>query len=249
MPRPRYKLYYWPGIQGRGELIRLAFEEAGVAYLDMARQPESKGGGVAGMMQVLRGDGRRRMAHFAPPILEVGAVRVSQTTNILDFIAPSLRLVPRDPKLRLAARQLQLTIADLIAEIHDVHHPIASSLYYEDQKPEARRRAGHLVGERLPKYLGYFEGLLGRARRGHLVGDTLTYVDLSMFQVMAGLGHAFPRAMRTLEAKHPRLVAQRDRVAARPRIAAYLASDRRIAWNEHDLFRAYAELDAGGRRA
>ena len=61
----------------------------------------------------------------------------------------------------------------------------------------------------------------------HLVGRRVSYSDLSLFQLVAGLRYAFPRAMARLEPHFPRVVALHDRIAARPRIAAYL--DRRDA--------------------
>ena len=242
----RYELYYWPSIQGRGEYIRLAFEEAGVPYIDVARLPQAQGGGVQAMMRLLRGEGMEGLPPFAPPILKVGNLVIAQVANILQYLAPRLGLVPDDEASRVQANQLQLTLADLASETHDTHHPVATSLYYEDQKPEARRSAGHLVTERLPKFLGYFERALERGGRGeheHLVGAGLSYVDLSMFQTLAGLRYAFPKAMARIEPGIPRLVALCDRVAARPRIAAYLASERRLPFNENDIFRHYPELD------
>lgn len=241
----RYELYYWPSIQGRGELIRLAFEEAGVPYIDVARLPQDQGGGVQAIMRLLRGE-MEGLPPFAPPILKVGDLVIAQVANILQFLAPRLGLVPDDEVSRVQANQLQLTLADLASEAHDTHHPVATSLYYEDQKPEARRRAGHLVTERLPKFLGYFERALERGGRGehdYLIGAGLSYVDLSMFQTLAGLRYAFPKAMARIEPGTPRLVALCDRVAARPRVAAYLASERRLPFNESDLFRHYPELD------
>jgi glutathione S-transferase len=234
----RYKLYYWPEIQGRGEFVRLALEEAGARYIDVARQR----GGVAAMLELLESD-EIRTPPFAPPYLKAGKVLIGQTANILLFLGSRHGLAPADEAGRLWTHQLQLTIADFIGEVHDTHHPIASSLYYEDQRKEARRRAVQFLKERLPKYLGYFERLLQR-NRGRLVGKSLTYADLSLFQIVAGLRYAFPRAMARLERRHPRLVALHDRVAARPRIAAYLASDRRIPFNQLGIFRHYKELDA-----
>jgi glutathione S-transferase len=234
----RYKLYYWPEIQGRGEFVRLALEEAGARYIDVARQR----GGVAAMLELLESD-KVKTPPFAPPFLKAGKVLIGQTANILLFLGSRHGLAPADEAGRLWTHQLQLTIADFIGEVHDTHHPIASSLYYEDQRKEARRRAVQFLKERLPKYLGYFERLLQR-NRGRLVGKSLTYTDLSLFQIVAGLRYAFPRAMARLERRHPRLVALHDRVAARPRIAAYLASDRRIPFNQLGIFRHYKELDA-----
>jgi glutathione S-transferase len=239
-------LYYWPMIQGRGEFVRLLLEEAGADYVDVARRK----GGMAAMQRILNGRGRGALP-FAPPFVRVGGVVVSQTANILAFLAPRFDLVPGDEGLRAEASQIQLTIADVVAEAHDTHHPIAGGLYYEDQKPAAKRRAASFVKERMPRYLGWLEDVLARnaASDGRwLVGHDRTYVDLSAFQLVEGLRYAFPNAMAPLERKLRRLVALRDRVAARPRIAAYLASARRLPFNEEGIFRHYPELDAPARR-
>lgn len=236
----RYELYYWAGIQGRGEFVRLALEEAGADYVDVAREA----GGESAMSRLL-GGGDVEHPPFAPPFLRAGELIIGQTANILLYLGARHGVAPDDEAGRLWTHQLQLTIADLVDEVHDTHHPIASSLYYEDQRREARTRAADFLKSRAPKYLGYFERVLERNKAGdrHLVGAALTYPDLSLFQIVAGLRYAFPRAMARLEPKHPRVVALHDRVAARPRIAAYLASDRRIAFNEHGIFRHYPELD------
>jgi glutathione S-transferase len=236
-----YELYYWAGIQGRGEFVRLALEEAGAEYVDVARGP----GGEQAMMRLLRGDGADHPP-FAPPFLKAGELVIGQTANILLYLGAHHGLAPAEEGGRLWAHQLQLTIADFVDEIHDTHHPIASSLYYEDQRREAKARTADFVKSRMPKYLGYFERVLQRDPAGseHLIGSELTYPDLSLFQIVAGLRYAFPHAMARLEPKHKRVVAVHDRVAARPRIAAYLASDRRIPFNQHGIFRHYPELDA-----
>jgi glutathione S-transferase len=239
----RYELYYWPDIQGRGEFVRLALEEGGAPYDDVARRPEGEGGGAAAVVAFLRGGGARP-APFAPPFLKAGEIVVAQTAAILRFLGPRLGLVPDGEAARLAADQLQLTISDLVNEAHDTHHPITVGEYYEDQKPEARRRAVAFVAARMPKFLGYFERELGRAGGPWALGDRRSYVDLSLFQIVDGLRYAFPRAMEGLEPGLPRLVALRDRVAALPNVAAYLASPRRIAFNEKGIFRRYPELDA-----
>jgi glutathione S-transferase len=236
----RYELYYWSSIQGRGEFVRVALEEAGADYVDVARQP----GGEAEMMRLLDGEEIARPS-FAPPFLKAGALLIGQTANILFYLGGQLGLAPAAEAGRLWAHQLQLTIADLVDEAHDTHHPIAGSLYYEDQRKEALARAADFRRSRMPKYLGHFERILSRnnARGGHLIGARLSYPDLSLFQIVAGLRYAFPKAMAGLEQKHPRVVALHDRIAARPRIAAYLASDRRIPFNQHGIFRHYPELD------
>jgi glutathione S-transferase len=236
----RYELYYWPSIQGRGEFVRLALEDAGADYVDVAR----RAGGVDRMLRLIHGRGVERPP-FAPPYLRVGKHLIGQTANILAFLGPRLGLAPASEAGRLWTHQLQLTIADLVDEAHDTHHPIASSLYYEDQRKEAKRRAADFLATRAPKYLDHFEDVLARNRAGDawLVGARPTYADLSLFQVVEGLRYAFPRAAKQLERRHRRVVALHDRVRARPRLAAYLASRRRIPFNEMGIFRHYPELD------
>ena len=235
-----YQLFYWPEIQGRGEFVRLALEDAGAAYDDIAR----KAGGMDRMFAVMKG-GRDKHPPFAPPFLKAGKLVIAQVANILFYLGPRLKLSPRDEAGRLWLHQLQLTVTDFVKEIHDTHHPVGSGLYYEDQKPEASRRAPHFTGERIPKYLDYFAGVLARnsGGKGYMVGRALSYVDLSIFQLIAGLRYAFPKRMAKLAPKYPGLVALHERVAARPNIAAYLASDRRIPFNQHGIFRYYRELD------
>lgn len=239
----RYELYYWPSIQGRGEFVRLALEDAGAEYIDVARLTKRRGG-IPALMDFLESRSVKRPP-FAPPFLKAGDLVIAQTANILLFLGPRLRLVPKSEASRFWAHQLQLTIADWVAEVHDTHHPISGGLYYEDQKREAKRRAADFRAERLPKFLGYFEGLLERNPKGtdYLVGKAVSYVDLSMLQMIAGLRYAFPQAMAKLEPKHPRLAALHDRVSARRRLAAYLSSERRLPFSEEGIFRHYPELD------
>jgi glutathione S-transferase len=241
----RYELYYWPTIQGRGEFVRLALEEGGADYVDVARMPARRGMGMPALMRMLE-DKATPQPPFAPPFLRVGDLVIGQTANILLYLGSRLGLSPRAEDGRLWTHQLQLTISDFVSEIHDTHHPIAASLYYEEQKPEAKRRTDDFIRLRLPKFLGYFESVLARnpRRGGFAVGGRLSYVDLSLFQVVAGLRYAFPNAMKRLVTDCPRLADTHDRVASRPRIAAYLASKRRVPFGESDLFRHYPELDA-----
>jgi len=213
----RYELYYWPGIQGRGEFVRLALEDAGAPYRDVCRRsnraPESP-------------------QAFAPPFLKAGKLVIPQTANILLYLGPRLGLAPGNEAQRLRLHGLQLTIADWLSEVHDTHHPIAASFYYEEQKAEARRRAGVFLAERLPKFMAYFE---------RAVDERFSYVHLSLFQMIEGLQYAFPNAMRKM--KFPKLRKLHERVARRPRLAAYLSSKRRIPFNQHGIFRRYPELD------
>jgi glutathione S-transferase len=225
----RYRLYYWAEIQGRGEFIRLALEFAGAEYVDVLRHS---------------GDFSfpKKRTPFALPYLVAGKHVVSQTANILLYLGPRLRLAPKDEAGRLWAHQLQLTLADWLTEAHDTHHPIGPGLYYEEQKREAKRRTADFLAVRLPKYLDYFEGVLASANKGYLLGRTLTYPDLSLFQMVTGLRYAFPRAMKRLERRYPRVVKVQNRVQQHPRLTAYFGSKRRIPFNKMGIFRAYPEL-------
>jgi glutathione S-transferase len=243
-----YELFYWPGIQGRGEFVRLALEAAGAPYVDVARE-RAAGRGMKALMAMLEGGAPQ--TPFAPPFLRDGAVVVSHVANILQYLGPKLNLAPKDEAGRIFAHALQLTITDLVAEVHDTHHPISTDLYFEDQKKEAKARAAAFLQDRVPKYLGYFERLLGDNPAGqkHAVGGELTTVDLSLFQVWAGLAYAFPRAFAGADKLYPALAALAASVAARPSVAAYLASDRRIPFNESGIFRRYPELDPAPAKA
>ena len=237
----RYELYYWPTIQGRGEFIRLALEEAGADYVDVARRLGQRG--VPAMMKFIDG---KRAPHppYAPPFLKAGKIVVAQVANILLFLGSRLNLAPRDEAGRLWAHQLQLTISDLVVEIHDTHHPVSGWLYFEEQRPAARRRSKDFWRYRVPKFLGYFERVLKANGGKFTVGRRLSYVDLSLFQIIEGLRYAFPKHMKRFEKKIPSLVALHDRVAKRPRIKAYLASKRRIAFSQWGIYRYFKELDA-----
>jgi glutathione S-transferase len=241
----RYELHYWPEIQGRGEFVRLALEEADADYVDIARGTKADTGGMPAMMKVLDDD-KIATPPFAPPFLKAGRLVIGQTPNILLFLGDRHALHPTNEAGRLWAHQLQLTVGDLVKEAHDTHHPIGSGLYYEDQKAEAKKYADEFRRERIPKYLKYFERVLAQNPRGDkfLVGARLTYCDLSLFQVIEGLRYAFPAAMTKFERHIPKLIALRDRIEKRPRIGRYLASPRRVAFNESGIFRRYPELDA-----
>jgi glutathione S-transferase len=238
-----YELYYWPTIQGRGEFVRLALEEAGAPYKDVAREA-AKGAGVGALMALMEGR-KNDKPPFAPPFLKAGRLLIGQTANILQFLGGRHGLAPLDEAGRYWVQGLQLTVTDFVAEVHDTHHPIASGLYYEDQQKEARRRSADFLDNRLPKFLGYFETVLARNRRAdrYAAGAKLTYVDLSLFQIVAGLRYAFPRAMGRAARRYRRLYSLHARIQERPRIAAYLASPRRIAFNTDGIFRRYDELD------
>lgn len=238
----KYTLYYWPGIQGRGEFVRLALEEADAPYADTALRLEKEGGGVAAMKPFLEGADVRRPP-YAPPFLKAGRQLIGQTPNILFFLGARHGLAPRDDAGRLWVNQLQLTIADFAVEIHDTHHPLGPTLYYEDQKPEAKVRTAEFLKSRLPKFLGYFERVIERNGAGAwMAGRSLTYADLSMAQVIAGLRYAFPAAIRGALRSRTRLARLHDAVFDRPRIRRYADSGRRLGFNNDDVFRRYPEL-------
>jgi len=239
-----YELHYWPTIQGRGEFVRLALEAAGADYADVARGAEDSGQGLPAMLRYLK-DSKVTHPPFAPPFLKDGAVVVGQTAAILHYVAPRLKLVARSEQARVWTLQIQLTIADVVTEAHDTHHPVGAGLYYEDQKAEALRCAKEFCSARIPKFLQWFESILARNPAGtrHLVGGKLSYADLSLFQLVEGLRYAFPKAAERALAKAPGVVDLHGRMAALPRVAAYLRSERRIPFNEQGIFRRYPELD------
>jgi len=237
----RYELFYWPTIQGRGEFVRLALEEAGADYVDVARE-KGRGLGEAALMKLWR-NASLPQPPFAPPFLRAGKLIIAQTAHILQYLGPRLGLVPKSEPVRLWAHQLQLTVADFVVEIHDTHHPLGSHLYYPEQRREALRRAAHFTAQRAPQFLAYFDGVLRRSGGAYLLGRRFSYVDLSMFQLISGLRYAFPRMMQRMAPKLRALSALHERVAERPNIAAYLASPRRIAFNQEGIFRHYPELD------
>ena len=243
-----YQLHYWPRIQGRGEFVRLALEATGTPYLDVARGAETEGGGVGAMAPYLSGEATARPP-FACPFLVDGKRVIGQTAAILLYLGPRLRLAGTSEADRLWTHQIQLTIADVVAEVHDLHHPVASTLYYEDQRVESLRRAQDFRKTRLPKFLRWFETVLERNARNdgraapHLVGGRLGYADLSLFQVVEGLRYALPKAAGKALKKTPQIVALHEGVRRHKRIAAYLQSDRRLPFNEEGIFRHYPELD------
>jgi len=243
-----YELHYWPGIQGRGEFVRLALEAAGAPYVDIARGDEAAGQGVAAMSHYLEDESVARPP-FACPFLVDRKHVIAQTAAILLYLGPRLGLVAKGEADRLWTHQIQLTIADLVVEAHDIHHPLGGELYYEDQKAEALRRAAVFRKARMPKFLAWFEAVLERnprnapGRMPHLVGGRLSYADLSLFQAVEGLRYALPMASRKAMKKTPRVIELHAGVMAHRRVAAYLASERRLPFNEQGIFRHYPELD------
>ncbi|WP_185984073.1 glutathione S-transferase [Aureimonas mangrovi] len=238
-----FDLWYWPGIPGRGEFPRLVLEAAGAPYREMAQLPESQGGGMAAMQAFLDGERGRRIP-FAPPFLVDGDVIISQAGVIAAYLGEKLGLAPDGEADRHFARSIAMTTADVVAEAHDVHHPVGAGLYYEDQKTEALRRAQEFRAERMPKFVGWYEELVAANGSGYLIGGRLTYADLGLFQLVEGLRYAFPRRMKAIEGEHPKVIALVETVRAHDRVSAYLKSERRQPFNENGIFRHYPELDA-----
>lgn len=233
-----YRLIYWPTLQGRGEFVRLTFAAAGVDYVDVARLPEDQGGGARAVLDRLKADAP--LPPLAPPILEHGALVLAQTSAILHYLGVRHALTPTDPAGQAQVLQLLMSVADLVSETHDTHHPITSSRKYETQIPEAMRRAAAFRAQRMPKFLGWFERVLGHGG-DWLVGERMSVADIALFQVLEGLAYAFPFTFGRLELD--RCNALRDRVAAHPGISAYLQSDARLPFKENGIFRRYPALD------
>jgi glutathione S-transferase len=241
----RYELFYWPGLPGRGEFVRLVLEEAGADYTDVARMPKSKGGGVQRVLEAIEGK-LGGVVPFAPPILRVGSLVMWQTANICDFLGRRHGLAGADEGEHRTSLALMMTIMDLAAEAHDTHHPVSTALYYEEQREEAKRRSTAFLDQRMPKFLGSFERVVAKNQAGKgraLVGAHLTYPDLALFQVLEGLAYAFPKGYGAVKPEIPHLLALRKAIRSRPRIRAYLASKRRQDFNETGIFRRYPELD------
>lgn len=185
-----YHLVYWPGLPGRGEHVRLALEEAGASYTDTAHIKDGINEVLAQIDSKNIGDDTSPPP-LAPPILKHGDLTINQTPNILLYLGPKLGLAPKpgddDEDGLFIVNELALTALDgLSNEPHDCHHPIASGLYYEDQKEESLRKSKDYVANRLPKFVGYFERVLKSKASGDgpwLYGGKLTYADLVLFQV------------------------------------------------------------------
>lgn len=233
-----YELWYWDGIPGRGEFVRLALEAGGIAYRERVREPGTSANALVEDMQ-----SPRKHPPFAPPYLVADGMTLAQTANILLFLGEKHGLAPASLEGRLWVNQLQLTIADMVTEAHDTHHPISANDYYEDQKDEAARRARSFREERIPKFLAYFERALTGRTTWLAGGKRWTYVDLSLFHLVDGLLYAFPKRMGTVASHYPNVMALHARVAVLPALQPYFDSGRRLPFGEC-IFRQYRELDA-----
>lgn len=236
-----YDLWYWPTIQGRGEFVRLFLAAAGIGWRDRARE-----GDAQALVEDMEKRAENGFAPYAPPYLVERETdfAIAQVAHIVTWLAEKHGRTTGDAATDLHLIQLQLTITDIVAEVHDVHHPIASSLYYDDQKDAARTAAEKFREERIPKYFGHFEQALGVKDGAFMDGERWSHVDTSLFQLVEGLRYAFPERMKSVEPDYPRLIACRDAVAENEGVARYLNSERRIAFNEDGIFRHYPELDA-----
>jgi len=236
------RLLYWPQLPGRGELVRLVLAEAGLDWSEPAREQ----GSVQPVLDALSAPGE--LPHFAVPVLEIGGLRLSQTASIARYVACKHGLEGSSEAHACHALQLAMTVMDLLGEVHDTHHPVSTALYFEDQRTEAQKAAVSFRGQRLPKFLARFDAVLAHNAAEHpgsgwLLGPERTYADLFLAHAIDGLSHAFPLAMAGRLGEVPRLVAHRDQVFALPRVAAYRASQRRLPFNAHGIFRHYPDLD------
>jgi glutathione S-transferase len=231
-----YALWYWPNIPGRGEFVRLALEAAEVAYRDIAREQ-----GAEALVRDL--EARSGIRPFAPPYLVDGAFAIAQVAHILAWLADRHDFGAGELERDLELITLQLTISDMVAEVHAVHHPISTALYYADQKDAALQAAAHFRTERMLKFLDYFEDALGANQGPFVLGRKWSHVDTSLFQLVEGLRYMFPQRMEAIGDDYPRLLACHEAVVALEGIAAYRASERCIPFNKDGIFRHYPELD------
>ncbi len=240
-----FELYYWPHIQGRGEVVRLALEEAAVGYHDVAREIGEQSDNRKAILNILENTNLERPP-FAPPFLIDNGLMIAQAAAILQYLAPKVNLIGTDESDRIFAHQIQLTVTDFLMEVHDTHHPISNALYYEDQIQESKKRSKNFTESRIPKYMSYFEKIISNnpSQSGWLIGENLTYPDLSLFQIAEGLEYAFPQAFSHLINSYTNVSKLRTAVAKRPNIAAYINSERRIPFNTMGIFRYYPELDS-----
>ena len=239
-----YEFFYWPEIQGRGEFVRLALEDAGAAYIDVARGLESDGRGIPAMLAVMRGEGTSHIP-FAPPFLRDGDVIVSHTAAILLYLGRRIGLAPTGEDGRLWTHQIQLTITDIVKEVYNSHHPIDEDKWFHEQKDEATARAAVFRGDRMPKFLAWFERILEANPAGadHLVGSFVTYADLSLFQLVEGLRFAFPLASERELAKLPHVMALHKAVAERATPEGLSGERTARTVRGTGIFRRYSELD------
>jgi glutathione S-transferase len=229
------ELWYWPNIPGRGEFVRLFMEAGEIEYEDVAREK-----GVEALVEDMAS--REGIRPFAPPYIVDDDLCIGQTAHILAYLSDKHGLGAGELDLDLQMIQLQLDISDMVEEVHSTHHPIAGSLYYQDQMEAAYENARAFREERIPKYLDHFEAALEGQGGPFVLGDQWNHVDTSLFQLMEGLDYAFPKRMRELD--YPRLELCRQAVTEIDGIEAYLASDRRMEFNQDGIFRHYPELDS-----
>jgi len=230
-----YQLWYWPNIPGRGEFVRLALEAAEIDYEDMAREK-----GAEALVEDLQS--RSGIKPLAPPYLVDGDLCIGQTANILAILADRHDFGAGELETDLQLIQLQLDVTDIVAEVHNVHHPVSGNLYYHDQMDAAYEAAQNFRDTRIPHFLDHFEGALEENGGPYMLGDSWTHIDTSLFQLMEGLDYMFPSRMRSLD--YPRLELCRQAVMEIDGIEQYLASDRRLPFNEDGIFRHYPELDS-----
>ncbi|KAF1816408.1 glutathione S-transferase protein-like protein [Eremomyces bilateralis CBS 781.70] len=252
---PIYHLIYWPDIPGRGEFVRLAFEAAGTAYLDVSNASSA---GVKPVLSLISdkhvGDDVGNPPIFAPPALKIvdgkgegKDLLIHQTPNILAYLGERLGLIGEEEGDKYHVSQVALTALDLCDECHDTHHPVSVVKYYAEQKEEALKKAEDFRASRIPKFFGYFERVLksneSEAKGKYLVGSKLTYADTTVWQVVNGVSYAFPKEVEARKKDYPLLFETfYPGIQEEKGIKQYLASDRRLSYSD-GIFRHYPELD------
>ncbi|SMY24333.1 unnamed protein product [Zymoseptoria tritici ST99CH_1A5] len=253
MSQPKYEILYHPGIPGRGEFIRLAFEVTGTPYTDIANSQKDGYATVQKtcMNTTSTASEGSNPPMFAPPALRIPgagkngeALVIAQTSNILLYLSEKLSLLPEgDENGKYFVNQLVLTALDLNNEIHDTHHPIGPSLYYEDQKDASLLKAKDVRENRIPKFLSYFERVLkGNGDGKYLVGERVTTADVTVWQVLDGLQFAFPKEMAVRRKEFEALFKWYEGFKEEKGLKAYLGSERRLPYSQ-GVFRYYPELD------
>lgn len=240
--KKEFTLYYWAGLPGRGEFVRLALEFAGADYWDICRDPNNQEDPFQSILRKLESPDVFPPV-FAPPILEHNGKFIAQTANVLDYLANIFPIGGGDSESKRASLQVQLTIADFLTEIHNTHHPISASLYFEDQVEEAKKASKVFLNDRIWKWMKFWNSMVNSSKGDFLLGKEILYVDLSFFQVLGGLIYAFPLFMSGLEKEFPKLFRHFERISMNSKLKSYLESDRRLFYNRTGLFRHYPELD------
>jgi len=226
-PKDMWQILYWPAKDadgkvaagaGRAEYLRVLFEEAGVPYQDVTA------GLRAFFWQNLEA---QPYPALAPPAIRKNNFILGQTAVCAKRLAMEFGFYPTDEDDAAHAEQIVTTVHEYIAEGRSAFHPVKNTMSYHDQKEEAKPYIAAFKADRLPRYMTNFERFLkaNRGGGGFFVGDSLSYVDLQVMVMLQVTRSQFPDAWEALDAKL--LKDHLAQMEARPRIKAYLLSDRK----------------------